>query len=445
MRRCIIAFLLGGVLACQNGMKPATSPELNWLDEWETAETQSKKTGTPLLIEFSTEWCPYCRYIDERIFPDPEVVTRLERFVRVRFDGDKGSVQPLMERFHIQGFPTFLVMAPDGAELARFNDINVPQQLMDLLDQALAASPGLKELTLARSLEDRGENEAALAQYRTAATMLKEKNNPAREDALRGVANLLDEDRDAKVSLFRELIAEFPESAWIPSYYNELVDVFQSGALKREYRQKAAAVIEDRLRRFAKLPQDVARVTLGEHITLLADLYGDLNRHHDIRPLYLRAAEKCRNLIDAHGGVVANRHLIGDISFYYRRAGEPKRAISFLKQALKQLSDYWPVSTGYSLALFDLGDYVHAAEWAERGYAQAEEVARPKVAFIWAEIEAAAHHYDEARAILERARDDLVATGASESGRGKKVMAKLVTTIDEYRLAEGGQTANASL
>lgn len=424
MRTLMIVLVLGGLAACSNGMKQEVISELVWLDEWETAETQSKKTNTPLIAEFSTEWCPYCRYIDERIFPDPDVNGRLQHFVRARFDGDKAGVQSLMERFHIRGFPTFLVMAPDGAELARFNDITAPHQLVDLLDKALASSPGLKELTLARSLEDRGEDAAALTQYQTAAATLKEKNDPAYEDALRGRVNLLDDDREMKVALLRELIATFPDSAWLPSYYNDLVNAFQSNALKREYRQKAAAVIEDRLRRFSRLPQDVARVTLSEHITLLADLYGELNRQGDIRPLYLRAAEKCRDL-----------HIIGDTVFYYRRAGEPKRAISFLKQALKHAPDYWPVSTGFAMAYFDLGDSPKAAAWAEKGYAQAEEVAKPKVALIWADIEAAAHHYDEARAVLERALADLRATGASDSGRAKKVMAKLMSAIEEYSIA----------
>ena len=430
--RCIpIMFLV--LTSCQP-RTPKTINAIEWLTDLDVAEAQAKKSNVPLLVEFSTEWCPYCKFVDERIFPQPVIAERLERFVRVRFDGDLAPTQPLMERFHVVGFPTFLVLASDGTELARFNDITSSQELIDLFDRAMADTPGFKELTLAKNLEDRGDEKAALENYRLAAKMLREKNDPALEKALKGWEGLVKDQKEERIQILEELVKRFPTSAWLPSYYQEFVDVYHSAALKKEYRRKAVNVIEDRLRHFSKLSQDMARITLSEHIVLLAELYGDVQRQDEIKPLYLRAAEKCQDLVEEQDGVDHSRHLIGDTVYYYRRAGEPKRAIKFLDHAVKTLPDYWPIASGYATSFADLGRYDRAAEWARRGYALAEEVAKPKMALTWAEIEAAAHHYAEAQAILVRAREDLEATGAADNGRAKEMMTKINAAIAEYKL-----------
>jgi thioredoxin 1 len=79
-----------------------------------TFESEVLRSEIPVLVEFSTEWCPPCR----ALAPLVEALSREYegRLKVVAVDGD--IAQQTATAFRVRGFPT-LVVIKDGREVAR--------------------------------------------------------------------------------------------------------------------------------------------------------------------------------------------------------------------------------------------------------------------------------------------------------------------------------------
>jgi len=99
----------------------AQSQELfdNWLsdaDGYTQAMQEHHKTKKPLLVYFYTDWCPYCRRLNQEIIASEPVQTYLARIVRVRINPERDERESaLANKYHIQGFPS-LFLFPAAAK-----------------------------------------------------------------------------------------------------------------------------------------------------------------------------------------------------------------------------------------------------------------------------------------------------------------------------------------
>jgi len=69
----------------------------------------------PVLAELSAVWCPTCRALDAKVFAVPEVRSAIERyyvFAQVEYESEAGPA--FMEKYGVSGFPTLLILRPDG-------------------------------------------------------------------------------------------------------------------------------------------------------------------------------------------------------------------------------------------------------------------------------------------------------------------------------------------
>ena len=86
---------------------------------FDEASQKAAKTGKLLFVDFYTTWCGPCRLMEVTTWTNDEVIRVLEeKTVPIKLDADKET--KLAERFHIEGFPTMLLLKPDGTELDRF-------------------------------------------------------------------------------------------------------------------------------------------------------------------------------------------------------------------------------------------------------------------------------------------------------------------------------------
>lgn len=88
------------------------------------AEEVSRRTGKPIMYDFTAAWCGPCHRLDDEVFANPQLAARInEQFVPVRVvdrrreDGtNTPPVQQLQSKFGVRGFPT-IVIADAGGRL----------------------------------------------------------------------------------------------------------------------------------------------------------------------------------------------------------------------------------------------------------------------------------------------------------------------------------------
>ena len=98
---------------------------------WADLQTKSKSSERPVLIDFSTAWCGWCKKLDAEVFPRAEVVESLKKFVCAHLDAEVGEGETLAKKYGVRGFPTLLVLDAEGAEIDRIVGYRNPKAFVE--------------------------------------------------------------------------------------------------------------------------------------------------------------------------------------------------------------------------------------------------------------------------------------------------------------------------
>ena len=112
------------------------------------AQSLSRTGKRPILYDFTAAWCPPCKILDREGWNDPEVADLVNatylpaRIVdRQREEGrNLPAVSALQRKHGVSVFPTLVVAAPDGAEVAKFEGYRGRAALVKFLQESAAAS-----------------------------------------------------------------------------------------------------------------------------------------------------------------------------------------------------------------------------------------------------------------------------------------------------------------
>lgn len=120
MSKCVlvVGFVMAGWTLLGVGAEPisAQSPvqqPVQWRTNYDLARKEAREKNLPLVIDFGTEHCHYCRVLEKTTFRDPAVVSILRnQCVPVKVDGEK--YKNLVKILKIEVYPTILFAAPTG-------------------------------------------------------------------------------------------------------------------------------------------------------------------------------------------------------------------------------------------------------------------------------------------------------------------------------------------
>lgn len=114
----------------------------------ETAVAAARSSGKPILYDFTAEWCAPCKMLDRDGWADARVAALVnESFVparvvdRSREDGKNAPwIDELQQRYRVNAFPTLVIAAPDGREIAIAQGFNGKAKLITFLEGARAGT-----------------------------------------------------------------------------------------------------------------------------------------------------------------------------------------------------------------------------------------------------------------------------------------------------------------
>ena len=132
-----MARMLNFELASSMQAERVSDKENRWLSSDEEGFRRARLTGKPVLMDFFAEWCSGCHELDEKTWPDGDVLKELDRFVRIKLDLTKidEKTQAIHQKYRIIGMPTVILFDPAGTEVGRFVGFKPPDEVVDILKQ----------------------------------------------------------------------------------------------------------------------------------------------------------------------------------------------------------------------------------------------------------------------------------------------------------------------
>ncbi len=133
-----------------------------------------------VLIDFFTTWCGPCKMLDRETWSDADVQKWLDKnTVALKVDAEKEA--DLARKFKIQGYPTILLLKPDGTEIDRIVGFRPPDVFLEEAKGAISGKDSvarakekldgankndpMQRMQYARALQMKGKNKEALAEY----------------------------------------------------------------------------------------------------------------------------------------------------------------------------------------------------------------------------------------------------------------------------------------
>ncbi len=169
--------------------RPPDRPALRWFDaatpgDVDAAFADAAARDTAVLADFFAVWCPPCDVLRDEFLRAPRHHDLLARFTLLRLDADAPASFPVKDRYRVGGYPTVLLLAPDGALLERIvgypgegemaarlqtrSDVVSTSELRTRLNAAGDAEKRDAALALVRRLAAEGDHEAAYGVLRDA-------------------------------------------------------------------------------------------------------------------------------------------------------------------------------------------------------------------------------------------------------------------------------------
>jgi thiol-disulfide isomerase/thioredoxin len=110
---------------------------IEWHD-YEEGMNLSAAQNKSVLIDFSTDWCSWCKKMDAETYTDARVIGKARHFVCIKVDGDlRGD---LVSSYGVKAYPTTVFVAPNGTVARSIDGFKGPDDFLNEMDLALGGA-----------------------------------------------------------------------------------------------------------------------------------------------------------------------------------------------------------------------------------------------------------------------------------------------------------------
>jgi len=449
---------------CQQGDSPAQvahASEIAWREgDVADALAEAREQGKPVILYWGAVWCPPCNQMKSTLFKDASFIAETENFVPVYLDGDTAGAQEWGERFGISGYPTVIILTPDGTEITRISSATMANELPQLLETAAKRTTSIEAL-LAKAGDDTGSLSADdwrilagfdwrndpkhFSDLAKAGTLLDRLASAAPSDSLKRRFGLLalavsvTKDDDGKVQLPSaqqakvasvlepmlaspaEVMANRQELTYdAPGLVSALTDGAKRDALKTALIAAADAIYAN---------DALSMTERVEALNIDVALAGD-----DIPPALLAKVRERAEWADANAkDKMTRQSVIDDAAYLLHDAGDHAGAKRLLTAELERSDQpYYYMS---SLADFaeQEGDKAGAVSWSRKAYEASKGPAtRVQWAILWSNA-VLRNTPDDERAVAEAAGAVIDELGKSPDSYYQRTRVKVAAWGDKLR------------
>ena len=126
-------------LTCFALTADSLSAAVKWRNSLRAVSEESKRTGKPMLLKFTAEWCTYCHKMEKSF--DQRDVSKLvnDNFIPIKVDADEKK--ELVKELEIAGFPTTVIISPEFKVMQKITGFKGPEELEELLTVIIPPAP----------------------------------------------------------------------------------------------------------------------------------------------------------------------------------------------------------------------------------------------------------------------------------------------------------------
>jgi len=368
---------------------------------------KAAETNRPVMVDLYTDWCTWCRKLDEETYTDPAVAAFMTtNFVNVKINAELGEGPGLKKRYKVPGYPFIVFVNSEWDEidwiigylpadrfLERVKEIHTGKDTYLDCKTRYAEDPLDLDAAVgfADKLMERGESAEAVTIYEAALDAARPEKKPQAGECLNALwrRELQNRDFDAAAALIAELVDDYPQTDGIEGAVLRLAQIY---AQIEDDLDKAVALMQKGVERYAGTDnEDKFRYDLSGYLTQKGDYDAALAQLDRI------TSEENRDVVagDKVGILVKKDARDEALAFcreWIKKAGDDPVRINavawtchenkiLLEEALawarrvvveidkEQTTAYMDT---YAWLLFDNGDPAKAAEWEEKALFAAE-------------------------------------------------------------------------
>ena len=198
---------------------------------------KAKDDNKIVMIDFFTDWCGWCKRLDEDVYKDNSVAAFAnERQINWKIDAEKGEGPDITKKYGVKAYPTIVFVDGEGKEIDRITgylppkdflqtmkDYNAGLNTMTSLKSALEKNPNDAETNylMGKKVERNGDEKEAEKYYKKVITLDEDNIAGFKDKAAFGLA-MMKQTEDA----IKQYIYDYPESSVMKDALTELIYYF---------------------------------------------------------------------------------------------------------------------------------------------------------------------------------------------------------------------------
>lgn len=127
--------------------KPAQkkAPKVDWQPSYWAAQKAAKRSGKPIFIDFYTDWCGPCKYLDQTTYQDAKFVAYSRGWIMVKINPEKSEFgRKLFDKYKLSGYPSMVFTDASGRKHGEAVGAYPAEMLMVEMKKAAKKAGGIR-------------------------------------------------------------------------------------------------------------------------------------------------------------------------------------------------------------------------------------------------------------------------------------------------------------